>query len=177
MSMSVALYDAAVADINSKLSLAGISTVTFSREADKTVNSVHYNYLLKYTGYHLESQSQTLYKALFEALAKYGEWVTLKAVYAAISLPSNPATDHYVPMYGNYVSQLDVAAPTVEEDALNTALRGATEEALNKFKNIGTSRGYTLNSFAGSYSIGALDGSKNRALAVSIAISLHDPLA
>jgi hypothetical protein len=173
--MNSSSYDSVVADINAELILAGITTVTFSRQANQTIDSVLYTNTLRYTGHYLESQSQAMFKTLFTTLEKYGNWKVLKAPTEVVSLPSDPAGDHRNAFYGHYVHQSDVDAAVVVEDALNATLNTATTDALNRFKNIGTSNGYELNSFSGSYSLSSLDMSNNRALTVSINISLHKP--
>jgi hypothetical protein len=124
--MITATYLATATAINTALSTAGITTVTFSRQST-TINAVLYDNLLSYIGYYLESDTLKLHSIIASELAKTGEWSTIKSPNRTVAPPVNPADDHYLTLNGYYISNTDLPASTVADNQFKTDVEAATK--------------------------------------------------
>jgi hypothetical protein len=125
--MTTATYLATATAINTALSTAGITTLTFSNVTAITINAVLYPNLLSYIGYYLESDTLKVHSIIATELAKTGEWSSVKSPNRIVTPPSNPADDHYLTINGYHISNTDLSATTVADKQFKTDVEAATK--------------------------------------------------
>lgn len=128
--------------INTALSTANITTLSFSGVTGVTLNAQLYPNLLSYIGYYLESDTLKVHSIINAELAKAGEWSSIKSPNRAVTVPPNPTDDHYLTMNGYFINNSDLSPSQLADKTFKTDVETATKLLSTTIQNKAKASGF-----------------------------------